>query len=261
MLSKILFSVLLCGAALGSCFAQAPDSVAGAFYSDSKRGEAPGSEFAAKVILHADGTYTSLLSSFPSGPYKYSKTAENRGTLMLNTNTYYLTFSGPNQGTVASNSFAPGVGGNFTLGTLSDVNQLTAVSNRTSCASTKASFTGFIIGGTIPRTVLIRGAGPSLPSDSVPGKCLDPRIAVYDGSGTLLISNDDWAVDVAIPENVFVPSSSFQELFQYLGLMPFTAGSKDAAVLVTLEPGAYTVQTYAAAGKDGEVVTEVYLLP
>ena len=48
---------------------------------------------------------------------------------------------------------------------------------------------GFIITGTEPKTVIVRGIGPSLP---VPGALADPVIEVHGSSGELLATNDNW---------------------------------------------------------------------
>ena len=48
---------------------------------------------------------------------------------------------------------------------------------------------GFIITGTQPKTVIVRGIGPSLP---VPGALADPVIEVHGSAGQLLATNDNW---------------------------------------------------------------------
>lgn len=48
---------------------------------------------------------------------------------------------------------------------------------------------GFIITGTQPKTVIVRGLGPSL---SVPGALADPIIEVHGSRGQLLATNDNW---------------------------------------------------------------------
>jgi hypothetical protein len=48
---------------------------------------------------------------------------------------------------------------------------------------------GFIITGTQPKTVIIRGIGPSLP---LAGALADPIIELHDSAGELLATNDNW---------------------------------------------------------------------
>jgi plastocyanin len=48
---------------------------------------------------------------------------------------------------------------------------------------------GFIVTGTQPKKVIVRGIGPSLP---LSGALADPFLELHDGSGQLLESNDNW---------------------------------------------------------------------
>jgi plastocyanin len=48
---------------------------------------------------------------------------------------------------------------------------------------------GFIVTGTQPKKVIVRGIGPSL---SFSGALADPFLELHDGSGQLLESNDNW---------------------------------------------------------------------
>jgi hypothetical protein len=48
---------------------------------------------------------------------------------------------------------------------------------------------GFIITGTQPKKVIVRGIGPSL---GLNGELTDPLLELYDGSGKLLEANDNW---------------------------------------------------------------------
>jgi plastocyanin len=65
---------------------------------------------------------------------------------------------------------------------------------------------GFIVTGTQPKKVIVRGIGPSL---SFSGALANPFLELHDGSGQLLESNDNWTespnkqaiVDSAIPPN------------------------------------------------------------
>jgi hypothetical protein len=50
-------------------------------------------------------------------------------------------------------------------------------------------------------------------------------------------------------------------IFAQTGAFPLPAGSKDAALVVTLSPGAYTAQVSGAAGTTGTALVEVYEVP
>ena len=51
---------------------------------------------------------------------------------------------------------------------------------------------GFIVTGTLPKRVIVRAIGPSLP---VAGALADPILELRDSSGSLLASNDNWRSD------------------------------------------------------------------
>ena len=53
---------------------------------------------------------------------------------------------------------------------------------------------GFIISGTDPKKVLIRGIGPTLARFGIPNALQDPVLELHDGTGVVLTSNDDWRV-------------------------------------------------------------------
>jgi hypothetical protein len=51
---------------------------------------------------------------------------------------------------------------------------------------------GFILSGSGTKTVLLRGLGPSLGQQGLPGALADPVLELHDASGVLIASNDDW---------------------------------------------------------------------
>jgi hypothetical protein len=51
---------------------------------------------------------------------------------------------------------------------------------------------GFIITGSDDKHVIVRGIGPSLTSQGVPGALQDPTLELHDGTGALIASNDNW---------------------------------------------------------------------
>ena len=55
---------------------------------------------------------------------------------------------------------------------------------------------GFIITGTDPKTVVLRALGPSLSRFGVSGALADPVLSVYNSSGTLIATNDNWQTDI-----------------------------------------------------------------
>jgi hypothetical protein len=86
---------------------------------------------------------------------------------------------------------------------------------------------GFIITGTDPKTIALRALGPSLSGFGVSGVLRDPVLRVYNSSGTLIATNDNWQSD----PNHFVVEAN--------GLTP--PNLLESATAQTLAPGAYTV--------------------
>ncbi|HEY1581689.1 MAG TPA: DVUA0089 family protein [Chthoniobacterales bacterium] len=86
---------------------------------------------------------------------------------------------------------------------------------------------GFIVQGSEPATVILRAIGFSLSSVGIGQPLLDPTITVFDQDQHQIASNDDWAFDGAQSEAI----ASYH-------LDP--SNSRESALLLTLEPGAYT---------------------
>ncbi len=107
---------------------------------------------------------------------------------------------------------------------------------------------GFVLAGTGTKQVLVRAVGPTLASFGVPGVLADPQLAVFDGA-TVIASNNDW-------------SSTLAPTFANVGAFALGAGSRDAALVITLQAGkAYTVQVSGVGNTTGEALIEIYALP
>jgi hypothetical protein len=94
---------------------------------------------------------------------------------------------------------------------------------------------GFIVGGG-PKRMLTRGIGPTLANQGVPGVLTDPIITLYDGSA-VSATNDNWRV-----ANEVVGIS-------WTGRAP--PDDREAALLVTLQSGSYTVILGGVGGSTG----------
>jgi hypothetical protein len=101
---------------------------------------------------------------------------------------------------------------------------------------------GFVVGGAVPRRVLIRAVGPGLAALGVPNTLQAPTLAVFSGQ-TKLAENAGWNAELA-------------PTFRSVGAFGLPPGSKDCALLLTLNPGAYTA---FVAGGTGDVILELYL--
>lgn len=98
---------------------------------------------------------------------------------------------------------------------------------------------GFIVQGADSKTVVIRGLGPSLP---VTGALSDPVLDLYDSSGHLLASNDNWI-------------SNFSAI---LGTQLAPSSEREATLEITLPPGAYTAVVRDQRNQPGLSLIEVY---
>jgi uncharacterized delta-60 repeat protein len=119
---------------------------------------------------------------------------------------------------------------------------------------------GLYVAGNTPKTMLIRGIGPALARWGVANPLADPVIAVYDANGTQMIADDNWGTSptssVANPDYAAGVSSAAIQA----GAFPLDANSTDAALVITLQPGSYTVQLRSADGTAGTGLVEVYEL-
>jgi hypothetical protein len=115
---------------------------------------------------------------------------------------------------------------------------------------------GFVITGTGPQRVLIRGIGPRLGAApfNVAGTLPNPQLSLFRGS-TVIKSNDNWFQD---PDATLIRDAAVRA-----GAFALAANSLDAALLLYLEPGAYTAQVSPppnanAANATGLAMIEIY---
>jgi hypothetical protein len=88
--------------------------------------------------------------------------------------------------------------------------------------------------------------GPSIQSSGVPlaGRMEDPTLELYDGNGALLTSNDNWKDS---PQRAQIEAS---------GIAP--GDDKEAAIVRSLGPGAYTAILRGKNDSTGIALVEVY---
>ncbi len=103
---------------------------------------------------------------------------------------------------------------------------------------------GFIVGGSAPKTVIVRAIGPSLVNSGLIGTLSDPFLELHDGQGTVISSNDDWA------------QSADAALIQSEGLAP--SDPKESALQATLNPGNFTAIVRGVNNATGLALVEVY---
>lgn len=104
---------------------------------------------------------------------------------------------------------------------------------------------GFIVGGTDSAKVIVRAIGPSLTAAGVAGALPDPILELHDGQGSLIFQNDNWRSDQEqqIIDTTVPPSND-----------------KEAAIVATLPPGAYTAVVRGSGSTTGVALVEVYAL-
>lgn len=105
---------------------------------------------------------------------------------------------------------------------------------------------GFVISEGASKQVLIRAIGPTLADYGIPGVLIDPELKLYDSNNNLIATNDNW-------------TSTAGTTFGTVGAFELPSGSRDAAMVVTLEPGVYSAHA-AGLGADanGEGMIEIY---
>jgi hypothetical protein len=128
--------------------------------------------------------------------------------------------------------------------------RLVNLSTRTSIAYLGDSFTlGFVLTGKERATVLVRGVGPTLSRFRVTEPLPAPRLEIYRGNN-LLAANEGWDASATAGEIVAATAA--------VGAFALPRGSLDTAVLLSLEPGAYTATLKSINGAVGEVLAEIY---
>ena len=103
---------------------------------------------------------------------------------------------------------------------------------------------GFIINGNDPKSVIVRGIGPS---SGVPGALSDPTLELFSGN-TLIASNNDWKTR---------PDGSSQQAEVEATSIPPT-NDVESALVRTLAPGPYTAVLRGNGGGTGIGLVEVY---
>jgi hypothetical protein len=239
----------------------------------------------ASTVTQRSGSGAELIQPPGDGRFTYIRTGENTARVELNYDdgslvTMTWTF------TSASTGNADRIpGANETPFLLSDLTTVQTaptanVSMRGRVSPGQPLIVGFVVPGTrFPdgttrtqsadshgRDILIRVVGPSLAQFGVTGVWADPDFKIFRGNSlmpTLQWHYQDWSTITNIttrpnPGGV----AAFRKIFGYVGAFPLLEGSKDAADVVRLGPGAYTVvcETVATA-PGGDVLIEVYFLP
>lgn len=119
----------------------------------------------------------------------------------------------------------------------------------TAGAGEQTMIAGFSVSGAVTKRLLIRAVGPTLKSYGLETALATPYLKVYAGQ-TLLAENKGWASSAMAGE---ISTAGAQA-----GAFPLLAGSKDAALLMYVSPGVYTVHVTSTDGAVGVALVEVY---
>lgn len=89
---------------------------------------------------------------------------------------------------------------------------------------------GFIITGSGSQQVVLQGLGPSLAGSGITSPVLaDPTLTLYDSSGAMIATNDNWKDNTSANQMVLTDNN----------LAP--TDDSESAIVATLNPGSYTV--------------------
>jgi hypothetical protein len=108
---------------------------------------------------------------------------------------------------------------------------------------------GFVVGGDKPQRMLVRAIGPTLEAFGVPGPLSQGHLDLISGAKTIAVA-DDWAAGSTAPQIAAAAES--------ISSFPLAVTSHDSAMLVTLEPGAYTAVISGRGGSTGIGLVEVF---
>ena len=177
---------------------------------------------------------TGLISGTPTGVGTYNVTVTVSNSSGYSTSNLTIAI-GPSSGT----SYAPSPS--------SSSDRLLNLSCRADLSGSSVLIAGFVISGTGQKTLLLRAVGPGLSAFGVPGVMAAPELQLYSGTGALLAQNSLWG-----------GSASLSATFAQVGAFALSPTSADAATVVSLSPGPYTLHVFDPSGAGGVVLTEIY---
>jgi hypothetical protein len=231
-------------------------------------------------LHHAEGSFlgsVALQGPFSDGSYSYKRTAENEGTVSFrdddgSTSALTLQFTSASAG---SSLLGPSRTVVFSFIDALDIRSRgipTNISLRGRVSPGKPLIVGFVVPrydrfevapNFISRHVVIRVAGPSLSAFGVSDAWKDPSFTVTAQSMLQEPIYDDWSSPPPLPVGKAPdPQRAFEKIFSYVGAFQFSPGSKDAAAVLDVPSGSYTIVCASKAGDEGgEALVEVYYLP
>lgn len=126
---------------------------------------------------------------------------------------------------------------------LSPSSRAVNISSRGRVQGNDPMIAGFVISGTEPKTVMIRALGPTLSAFGVDGVLANPRLQIFQGAQPVA-ENNDWRFNQNAPA------------IAATGMAP--TQNAESAMLITLDPGAYTAMVRDEGGGSGIALVDVY---
>jgi hypothetical protein len=111
---------------------------------------------------------------------------------------------------------------------------------------------GFIVQGTKPKRVILRAIGPELNQFGLTNALCDPTLELYNSSGALIASNDNWQSTII---GGIITSNQVQAI-QDSGFAP--GDSRESAIIADLPPGRYTAIVRGVDNTVGVALVEAY---
>jgi YVTN family beta-propeller protein len=214
------------------------------------------------------GPYPQALAFSPDDSVVYASVATASGIKVFNANTFLElgTISGPNEAiklAVDSTGRYLFAGytetfGDFRGTRVYDVSplpqsQLGNISTRAFVQTgDNVMIGGFIVQGIQPKRVIIRAIGPELSRFGVPDVLVDPRLELYDGTGALIASNNNWATTII---GGIITSNQVRDI-QASGHAP--RDGRESAIIADLPVGNYTAIVRGVDDTTGVALAEVY---
>ena len=197
-------------------------------------------------------------ASAQTGAFPLSSTADAALVITLAPGTYTVHVLDGGAGSSGGNALVEIYDAGNTSDTSSHIANL---SSRGTVSSRGSLVGGLVVAGDTAKTLLVRGIGPTLTRYGVGSVLGDPTISVYDGTGRLIATNDDWNVSSVAGVTNADYAAALTSANTSVGAFGLDAGSKDASLVIRLPAGAYSVQVTGVNGAAGAAMIEVYELP
>jgi hypothetical protein len=129
---------------------------------------------------------------------------------------------------------------------------ITNLSTRRVIESGNNLLAGVVVGGATPKRFLVRAVGPGLAAFGVEGALADPVLRILSSTGAELARNTDWRAASNRAELAAASSA--------VGAFALSDANRDAALIVSLPPGSFTLDVSSETGAKGVVLAELYSL-